>query len=159
MFHFNRERLEKKGILAIWLQYFLKEWSNHNNAEFVKKYGFKTRPQNFDPNSIGTYASYVQLDSDLIQVNQLLKSIKFGFGQCMDHACYDLPDGRITREEAIKLVKKYDGKCFTEYIAKFCNYIDITIDEFWCVVDQFRGPMWIKDKHDIWYNASLDILK
>ena len=105
MFHFNKTRIQEKGFKAIWLQYFLKEWSNHNNAEFAKKYGFKTRPQNFDPNSIGTYVSYAQLDSDLIQVNQLLKYIKFGFGQCMDHVCYDLRDGRITREEAIDLVK------------------------------------------------------
>ena len=28
---------------------------------------------------------------------KLLKSIKFGFGQCLDHVCYDLRDGRITR--------------------------------------------------------------
>ena len=39
------------------------------------------------------------------------------------------------------------------------DFVDITIDEFWRVVDQFRGPMWIKDKHDIWYNTSLDLLK
>lgn len=155
MFHFNKTRIQEKGFKAIWLQYFLKDWSNHNNAEFAKKYGFKTRPQNFDPNSIGTYVSYSQLDSDLIQVNQLLKYIKFGFGQCMDHVCYDLRDGRITREEAIDLVKKYDGKCSTEYILKFCNYIDITIEEFWRVVDKFRGPMWIKDKHDAWYNTLI----
>ena len=151
MFHFNKESILKKGFRAIWLQYFLKDWSNHHNAEFSKKYGFKTRAENFDPNSIGTYIPYAQIDSDLIQVNQLLKFIKFGFGQCMDHACYDLRDGRISRNEAIELVKKYDGKCDERYIKKFCKYIGISYKEFWKVSDKFRGSMWIKDNGN-WQN-------
>src|SRR3990172_6401671 len=107
LFHYDRNRLEKKGFRAIWLQYFLKEWSSRENAEFSKKHGLWWRPDNFDPNDIGTYVPFAQLDSDLVQVNQMLKYIKFGFGQCMDHACYDLRDDVITREKAIELVKKY----------------------------------------------------
>ena len=158
MFHFNKESILKKGFRAIWLQYFLKDWSNHHNAEFSKKYGFKTRAENFDPNSIGTYIPYAQIDSDLIQVNQLLKFIKFGFGQCMDHACYDLRDGRISRNEAIELVKKYDGKCDERYIKKFCKYIGISYKEFWKVSDKFRGSMWIKDNGN-WQNKLSEYLR
>ena len=33
----------------------------------------------------------------LTQVNQLLKYIKFGFGQCLDHVCYDLREGIIDK--------------------------------------------------------------
>ena len=91
------------------IQYFLKDWSFRGNAEFSQKYGLKWRPDDFDPSSIGAYMPFAQLDADLTQVNQLLKHIKLGFGQCMDHACYDLRDGRITRDEAIELVRKYDG--------------------------------------------------
>ena len=36
-FHYNREKLEKNHVRAIWLNYFLKEWSNHNNAVFSKE--------------------------------------------------------------------------------------------------------------------------
>ena len=159
MFHFNQEKMEKKGIRAIWLQYFYKNWSNDGNAKFAQSYGFQTRAENFDSSSVGTYTKYSQIDSDLIQVNQLLKYIKFGFGQCMDHASYDIRDGLITRKEAMDLVKKYDGKCSNEYILKFCNYIDISIDEFWNHANKFRGPMWIKDKEDNWYNTSEELLK
>ena len=52
----------------------------NNNAEFGKQHGLKYRPKDFDPASIGTYVTYAQLDEDLIQVSQLLKYIKFGFG-------------------------------------------------------------------------------
>ena len=157
MFHFNKESILKKGFRAIWLQYFLKDWSNPKNAKFAEDYGFKTRPSNFNPYSIGTYVSYSQLDSDLIQVNQLLKCVKLGFGQCLDHVCYDLRDGLITREDAIDFVKKYDGKCSTKYIKKFCNYIEISLDEFWSTVNKFRGPMW-KKVNGSWENSFLNEL-
>jgi len=158
LFHYDRKNLEKKDIRGIWLNYFLKEWSNQGNAEFSRKHGLKWRPENFDPYSIGTYVRYAQLDGDLTQVNQMLKSVKFGFGQCMDHTCYDLREGRISRNEAIELVKKYDGKCSNEYIEKFCNYIDISKDEFWENVEKFRGSMWIKDPENNWHNTIHDML-
>jgi len=158
LFHYDRKNLEKKDIRGIWLNYFLKEWSNQGNAEFSRKHGLKWRPENFDPYSIGTYVRYAQLDGDLTQVNQMLKSVKFGFGQCMDHTCYDLREGRISRNESIELVKKYDGKCSNEYIEKFCNYIDISKDEFWENVEKFRGSMWIKDPENNWHNTIHDML-
>ena len=159
LFHYDRNRLEKKGFRAIWLQYFLKEWSSRENAEFSKKHGLWWRPDNFDPNDIGTYVPFAQLDSDLVQVNQMLKYIKFGFGQCMDHACYDLRDDVITREKALELVKKYDGKCSQKYIFEFCDYIGITLEEFWNVTDKFRGPMWIKKPNGEWHNMYWDALE
>ena len=157
-FHYDRKKLEERGIRGIWLQYYLKEWSLHYNAEFSRKYGFKWRPNDTDPNSIGTYNLYAQLDSDIVPVNQFLKSIKLGFGQCVDHACYDIRDGLLTRHEAIDLVKKYDGKCSEYYIKKLCDYLEITLSEFWNVVEKFRGPMWIK-KENKWHNTFFDILE
>ena len=157
LFHYDRKKLEEKGCKAIWLNYFLKEWSNHNNAVFSKQHGLKWRPDDFDPNSIGTYLPYFQLDGDLTQVNQLLKYIKFGFGQCMDHVCYDIREGRITREKAIELVKLYDGKCSDEYIENFCNFIEISNDEFWKTVEKFRGDVWEKTSDGNWRNRIWDL--
>ena len=151
-FHYNRKKLESKQVRAIWLNYFLKEWSNHNNAIFSKEHGLQWRSDNFDQESIGTYLPYFQLDTDLTQVNQLLKFIKFGFGQTMDHACYDFREGRISRKEAIDLVLKLDGKCSNDYIKKFCKYIEITNEEFWKTTEKFRGIMWKKDTNGKWEN-------
>lgn len=158
LFHYEQKKLEDMGIRGIWLQYFLKEWSNRNNAEFSQQYGFKSRPPDFNLEDIGTYVPFFQLDSDLTQVNQFLKYIKLGFGQCMDHACYDLREGRISRHEAIELVRKYDGKCAQRYIANFAKYIGIPLDEFFSVADKFRGPMW-KKQGNVWHNTYWDILE
>ena len=159
LFHYKRKKLEERGCRAIWLNYFLKEWTSYVNAVFSKEHGLRWRPENFDRESIGTYLPYFQLDGDLTQVNQLLKYIKFGFGQCVDHVCYDLRDGRLSRDEAVELVKKYDGKCSEVYIKKFCNYIGITQKEFWSTVEKFRGPMWKKDEKGNWHNTYLDLLR
>ena len=41
-------------------------------------------------------------------VHDYLKYIKFGYGRATDHASKDIRSGKITRDKAIKLVKKYD---------------------------------------------------
>jgi len=157
LFHYDRQKLMSKNIRAIWLQYFLKEWSFRGNAEFAKNVGLRWR-SDFKPEDIGTYMQFAQMDSDIVPVNQMLKYIKFGFGQCMDHACYDIRDNVITREKAIEMVKKYDGKCSELYIKKFCDYIGIDVDEFWQTANQFRGPMWKNDSDGNWYNTYWDII-
>jgi hypothetical protein len=159
VFHYDGENLRKKGIKGVWLGYFLKEWSMNHNAEFGKNHGLKYRSEDFDPATIGSYAVYAQLDVELVQVSQLLKYIKFGFGQCMDYACYDFRDGRISRDDAIDLVKKYDGKLADYYIQKFCDYVDIPLDEFWRVANTFRGQMWNKNNDGKWHNTFWDVLE
>jgi len=163
MFHYDKEELEKAGVRGVWLGYYAKEWAQPKNAMFSMSHGLRIRPPDFDPNDIGTYCAYMQLDSDLVQVNQMLKYIKFGFGQCVEHICYDLREGRVNRSEAIALVREYDGKCAERYVQKFCDYIDITLDEFWRVANSFRGDMWEKTgagewrlKDPIWEQEPVD---
>ena len=149
VYHYDRESMEKKEIKGVWLQYYEKKWSPTHNLEFSTKRGLNVR-EGFKPKDIGTYLGCFQMDSDLVQVNQLLKYVKFGFGQCTDHVCYDIRSGNMTREEGIELVRKYDGKCNDKYIKAFCYAIDITVEEFWKVADSFRGDMWKKDSQGNW---------
>jgi N-acetyl sugar amidotransferase len=151
MFHYDEDMLRTKGVRGIWLQYYTNEWSMNRNAEFAIKHGMAIRPEYFNPYEVGTYAPFYQLDSELLYVHQFLKYIKFGFGQCTDHACYDIREGRITRWEGVELVKRYDGKIGMRYIKEFCDYIEINVEEFWRVANSFRSPMWEKDTDDNWY--------
>ncbi len=47
--------------------------------------------------------------------------------------------GEISRDEAIEIVEKYDGKCSAKYIDEFCNYIEISSGEFWDTVEKFSN--------------------
>jgi len=150
MFHYDRHRLEKEGIKGVWLQYYVKEWSQPGNAAFSMAHGLWIKSADLDLHDIGTYRRYSQLDSEMVQLNQMLKHIKFGFGQATDHACYDIRDQIISREEGTALIKEFDGKCGQQYIQQFCDYIGITSDEFWRVANSFRGKMWKRVGKDQW---------
>ena len=131
----DTDEIRKVGIRAIWLGYYAKEWSVTANTEFAVAHGLRGRVD--DPNLTGRLNPYSSVDSDMQIVNQMLKYYKFGFGFITDEVCYDLREGRMSREEAIKLVEQYDGKCDERYIREFCDYIDISEEEFWRVIDRF----------------------
>lgn len=146
----NKNKLIEKGIKAIYLQYYVKEWSQVYNADFAIARGLHGRVTE-DLHDIGRYRRYSALDSDMQIVNQMLKYYKFGFGFATDEACYDIREGRISRDDAIWLVKEYDGKCSEKYIKDFCKYIDISKEEFWRVVDKFvNRELFKKDENGKW---------
>jgi hypothetical protein len=117
------------------LQYYVREWSQTGNAEFAVSRGLQGRIN--DPLLTGRLSPYISVDSDMQILNQMLKYYKLGFGFMTDDTCYHIRDGKLSRDEAIKLVEQYDGKCGQRYIDEFCAYIDITAEEFWQVVDRF----------------------
>lgn len=146
----NIDAMKAKGIKAVWLQYYAKEWSQVYNADFAIARGLWGRTR-VDLHDIGRYRRYTALDSDLQIANQMIKYLKFGFGFATDEACYDIREGRLTREDATLLVKEYDGRCGEKYIDIACNYLGITKDEFWNVVDKYvNRELFFKDSEGKW---------
>jgi N-acetyl sugar amidotransferase len=134
----SKEEYESKNIRAIYLQYYTKEWSQVGNADFASARGLRGR-YNDDLHDLGRYRRCTGLDTDIIIANQMLKYLKFGFGFATDEACYDIREGRLTREDAIWYVEEYDGKCGKQYIQYACNYMGITKEEFWNVADKYTN--------------------
>ena len=99
------ESMKKKGIKAVFLQYYAKEWSQVYNADFAVARGLRGRMDD-DLHDIGRYRRFTALDSDLQIANQMIKYLKFGFGFATDEVCYDIREGRLSREDAIWYVKK-----------------------------------------------------
>lgn len=146
----NIAKMEKKGIKAIFLQYYVKEWSQVYNADFSIARGLMGRTTE-DLHDIGRYRRYTALDSDLQIANQMIKYLKFGFGFATDEVCYDIREGRLSREDAKWLVKEYDGKCGKQYIKIACDYLQITEKEFWNVIDKYvNKKLFSKDKNGEW---------
>ena len=77
------------------------------------------------------------LDDDWVTLNQMIKYYKYGFGRTSDYLNYEIRNGNIERNEAIKIIDKYDGKCSKKYIKSFCKYINISENEFWKNIDKF----------------------
>jgi hypothetical protein len=79
------------------------------------------------------------LDEDWFIVNFLLKYYKFGFSRGTEEANMQIRAGLITREEGIPLAEMYDEACSDEYIESFCDYIQVTKEQFWATVRQFAN--------------------
>ena len=144
------DAMKAKGVKAIFLQYYAKEWSQVYNADFSIARGLTGRTD--DLHNLGRYRRYTALDSDLQIVNQMIKYLKFGFGYATDEICYDIREGRFTREDGKWYVNEYDGLCGQKYIDDACRYLSITESEFWDVVDRYvntdlfekRDGRWVK---------------
>lgn len=142
------EEMQAKGIKAIFLQYYVREWSQVGNADFAVARGLLGRDG--DLHDHGRYRRYAALDCDLQIPNQMIKYLKFGFGFATDEICYDIREGRFTREDGKWYVNEYDGKCGEQYIQKTCDYLGITKEEFWEVVDKYVNRDLFEKKDGKW---------
>ena len=138
----------KKGIRAVFLQYYSKEWSQSRNADFAVARGLIGRSG--DLHDLGRYRRHTALDSDLQIVNQMIKYLKFGFGFATDEVCYDIRDGILSREDAKWYVNEYDGRCGEQYIALACRYLSLSREEFWQTVDGFVNRELFEKKDGKW---------
>ena len=127
------EELKAAGITGVFLGYYFK-WDARPQVDLVRKHGFSVKE---DGPVECTYLNYENLDEATYAVHDLLKFVKFGFSRATDHACLDIRNGRITREEGVKLVEQYDGKRPRRAIAEFLKYSGISEAEFDKVVDSF----------------------
>lgn len=146
----DTKKMAEKGIRAIFLQYYTKEWSQVGNADFAVARGLKGRMDD-DLHDIGRYRRFSALDSNLQIPNQMIKYLKFGFGFTTDEVCYDIREGRLSREDAIWYVNEFDGKCGERYIDGACRYLSITKEEFWNTVDKYvNKELFVKNSEGKW---------
>ena len=88
--------------------------------------------------SEGTYSKYSSLDDKVDGQHYFTMLIKFGQGRAMNDACRDIRDGYITREE-VSLVNKYDEEFPKNHFKFFLDYIDITEEKYWEVINESRS--------------------
>ena len=146
----DKKLFADKDIKAIWLQYYLKEWSQEFNTSFAIGRGLRGRTEE-NLEDIGRYRRYSSVDSDFQVVNQMLKYLKLGFGHTTDEVCYDIRYANMPREEALWLVNHYDGKCADRYVKEAADYMGITVEEFWRVTDKWvNRKLFYKDENGKW---------
>ena len=87
---------------------------------------------------------------------QIMKFVKFGYGRCSDHASKDIRKGYLDRDEAIKLVEKYDHVKPYRDLNRWLSYVDMSEDEFDCIADTFRDHrVWSKDEKGDWIKDDI----
>jgi len=106
-------------------------WDPEDHAKIAKD---KCGLQMLVGGSIGTFTNYSQLDDMLQDLHAYMMFIKFGFGRCTSDASIEVRKGRMTREQAVKVVNKLDGQFPLEYLDHYLDYFDMEEREFWQVL-------------------------
>lgn len=150
------EEIERVGVRGIYISNFFKWDANVHGPLMIKKYGFKESEVPFER----TYRRMSNLD-DMHEngIHDYMKFVKFGYGRATDHTCKDIRSGLMTRQQAIKIVKKMDH-IKSKDLYRWLEYVGWTEKEFDQVADTFRDPRvwWIKNgrwwKDNVWGKPS-----
>jgi hypothetical protein len=104
-----------------------------------------------------TYRNFSNLD-DMHEngIHDYLKFIKFGYGRATDHASKDCRTGKLTRAQAIEMVRKYDSVKPRRDLERWLEYVSMSEKEFDEICDRFRDPrVWFKDAAGNWTKDNL----
>ena len=139
------EDLAAKGVLAVFLGYYF-PWDPVTSLEVARAHGFKVREEG--PKT--GYYNYADIDDDFISIHHFLKWYKFGFTRLFDNLSIEIRNERMTRDEAIRIVRERGDDTPHEDIEKFCRFVDITTERFFEVIEKFRNPaVWVK-RDGVW---------
>ena len=137
------EELQRVGVTGIFLGYYM-PWDGYINALLAQGHGLTTYHKSVE----GTPVNYENLDNLQTGIHDYFKFLKYGFGRTSDIVSLHVRRGRITREDALTLVKMHDGKFPWSYLGcpleEILRDIDMTLDEFIAVCDRFTNKRLFK---------------
>jgi N-acetyl sugar amidotransferase len=141
-----KEDLINAGVEVHYLGYYLK-WDPQ------ECYYYAVENTGFEANTVrteGSFSKYSSIDDKIDPFHYFTTLIKFGIGRATYDASQEVRNDKITREEAIYLVRKYDAEFPNKYFKEFLHYIDTSEKEFWATIDKFRSPHIWNKKDDAW---------
>ena len=133
---------------------YYKKWNFHDNYYYaVENTDFKPNFERLE----GSYDKYASMDDKLDWLHFYTFYIKFGMGRTSAATDQEIRSGVITRDEGVKLVKRFDGEFPSQYLKDCLNYMGISKKMFNQVIDKSRPKhLWLKKngewflRHPIW---------
>lgn len=149
------DQLADVGVTGIFLGHYLR-WDGWANQMIAQSHGFETYPTFVE----GSLVNYENLDNAFNGIHDYFKFIKYGFGRATDLACMAIRRGRLSRADAIEMVRRHDGTFPNEHLGHslgdLLEDLDMTSDEFMSICDRFtnkrlfqtdRAGNLVKDRH------------
>ena len=149
----NHDEILKNKTEIHFLSYY-KFWDPQENYYYChENTGFVANTER----SEGTYSKYASLDDEIDGFHYYLSYIKFGIGRATSDAAHEIRDGKISREEGVALVKRFDHEKPKKYFQEFLDYCSTTEQEVEEVIDSWRsdhlwqkiGSEWVL-RHTVW---------
>ena len=140
------EELMGKNLYITHCSYF-EAWDPYRNYLVAKEHcGLEEAPEN----NSGTFTNFAQNDQALYALHTYMMYLKFGFGRATQDAGIEIRRGAMTREQAVNLVRLYDGLYPDEYIETYLNYYQMPQGEFDAVLDKWVNKKLFKKQDSRW---------
>jgi len=141
----NGEQLKDINAEIHFLGYYIK-WDPQEMYYYAAEHtGFKPNPARTE----GTYSKYSSIDDKIDPLHYYTTLIKFGIGRATYDSAQEVRNGKLTREEAVALVHRYDQEFPEQFFIEMMEYMDIEPAKFWQVINEHRSPhLWKKAGND-----------
>ncbi len=127
------EELKGRHLIITHWSYF-ESWDPYRNYLTAKEHcGLQEAPTN----SSGTFTNFSQNDQALYALHTYMMYLKFGFGRATQDAGIEIRRGAMTRDQAVNLVRLFDGHYPIEFIETYLDYYQMTQEEFNSVLDRW----------------------
>ncbi len=130
--------LDIAALRAVFLGYYF-PWDPETSLAVAAAHGFR-----FDAGAAHTgYYDYADIDDDFISLHHWMKWYKFGFTRLFDNLSLEIRNGRITRPQALQIIRDKGDQTPHADIEKFCVFAGISRERFFGIAETFRN-------HDVW---------
>ena len=135
------KELAKVGVRGIYLSNYLRWDSKAQHERMIEQFGYESADQQ------RTFDTYNDVDClHYSGVHDQVKFFKHGYGKATDHACREIRLRRLTREQGIELVRRYQDVAPVDK-QQCLGWIGMQQSEFDSCVDRFRNPL-------VWHRAD-----
>lgn len=130
---------------ATW-SYF-ENWDSYRNYLIAKKHcGLEESGQSNE----GTFTNFSQNDQALYALHTYMMYLKFGFGRATQDAGIEIRRGAMSRDQAVNLVRLYDGQYPKQHLDLYLDYYEMTKHEFDAIVDKWANKKLFTKKQGFW---------
>jgi N-acetyl sugar amidotransferase len=132
----SAEKYVENNLDVQYLGYYL-PWHPQDLYYFaVENGGFKPSPER----TSGTYSKYSSIDDKVDDFHYYCTYIKFGIGRATYDSAQEIRNGEIDRNEAISLIKKYDGEYPKRFEEEILKYLSIPAEIYPRASSLFERP-------------------
>ena len=145
-FYPSDDEINSLGMRGIYLANYYPWNQDENTKMLIEKYGFETLQ-----NRETTFNLYGKVEDFFQDTHNYLKYLKFGYGRCTDHASVEIRHQRMSREEGIKMIEKYEHLVRPSNLDTFLKFAELSEEEFLSKIDHLRDQsIWEKDSQGKW---------
>lgn len=133
---------------------YFENWDPYRNYLIAKEF---CGLEEAETANAGTFTNFAQNDQALYALHTYLMYLKFGFGRATQDACIEVRRGAMDRDQAVNLVRLYDGHFPDEFIDLYLDYYQLERSEFDEILDRWANTA-LFDKVDGYWRPNFEVI-